>query len=92
MPYPCLDEAPLADNTLVGVVGNAYFIARFCPAPLGTVWQRATVDDIAGTTSRVDHHRRNDARMTRAFCDDQHRHQMTLAPYAELHLEGGRMV
>jgi hypothetical protein len=28
--------------------------------------------------------------MTLAFCDDQHRHQMMLAPYAKLRLEGGR--
>jgi hypothetical protein len=54
------------------------------------VWQTAAVDDLAGTTSRGDHHCRNDARMTLAFCDDQHRHQMTLAPNAELRLEGGR--
>ena len=28
--------------------------------------------------------------MTLAFCDDQHRHQMTLTPYAELRLECGQ--
>jgi hypothetical protein len=70
-------------NTLVGVICSAYFMARFFPAPLGTVWQTATVDDIAGRTSRVDHYRRNDARMILAFCDVQRCRQMALVPYAE---------
>jgi hypothetical protein len=78
-------------NTLVGVVCNAYFIARFFPAPLGTVWQTATVDDMAGPTSRVDHLRRNDARMILAYCDVQRCRRMTLAPYSERPLGAGRI-
>lgn len=77
-------------NTLVGVVCSVHLIVDFFPAPLGPVWQTATVDDIAGPTSRVDLHCRNDAWLILPFCDKQHRRQMRRAPYAERRLEGGR--